>query len=408
MPIIRIDWEKIKGRFDGRTQLFALTDQQSALLLSLTEQLTWDATFKVADYDFSDRDTLAAEVADTQRNLMMGVDLSDILGYIDDIEDLLEALQNIGVTNQPCCDTTGPVQETHEQTTEYPDTVPDTWGDTAIADLDEWQQQICGAAENYVEYLASMGDQLDDLVHSGAIVIAAIAGMLALLSGAGILLAITYGAAASITTGLITGAVAATFDNTRANIEAVASDIECAILANDPSSLADIIETAVGSVPWTLWFAHVTYTSAVATMIDGFNANGSLPDNASTDCDCEEDDIDDTEIYYNTVAGINHSYDSENGWWTIDSEVSSCDTFHIEWFSDAGKSIYQEVRVQVLTCHSTPDTCGTTDYRRGWTYDSGWQLEYTGNHAIPTTIPVSRFVEVHDTPFTATYRIFAT
>lgn len=289
MPVIQLDWEKIKGRFDGRTQLFAFTDQQAALLLSLSEQLTWDKTYRVAGYDFADRDYLEAEVADTQRNLMMGVDLADLLTYIDDIEDLLEALQTIGVVQNTCCENQAPVAETHEQVTDYPDTVPDTWGDVTVTDLDHWQELICGAAENYVAYLAGMGQELDELITAGGIVIGAIAGMLALLSGAGILLAIAYGAAASITTGIITGATLVTFDTAEADINDASQAIICAIL--DPlgsaSMLAAQVESAVSALAWTLWYQFVDYESAYATMIDGFNVNGTLPDAPSTDCDCE-------------------------------------------------------------------------------------------------------------------------
>jgi hypothetical protein len=288
MPVIQLDWEKIKSRFDGRTQLFAFTDQQAALLLSLSEQLTWDKTYRVEDYDFDDRDYLAAEVADTQRNLMMGVDLADLLGYIDDVEDLLRALQTIGVVQNNCCENQAPIAETHEQTTDYPDTVPDTWGDVEVEDGDHWRQLICAAAENYVAHLAGMGQQIDDLVGAGGIVIGAISGMLALLSGAGILLAIAYGTAAGVTTGILTGATLSTFDTAEEDINDARNTIVCAILDGSASALSAAVEAAVSGLAWTLWYQWVDYDSAYATMIDGFNANGTLAEGTPTgDCDCE-------------------------------------------------------------------------------------------------------------------------
>jgi hypothetical protein len=51
--------------------------------------------------------------------------------------------------------------------------------------------------------------------------------------------------------------------------------------------LADAIETALGGgLAWTLLFAHIDYTSAVATMAQGGNYNGFLPVNRRTDCNC--------------------------------------------------------------------------------------------------------------------------
>jgi len=100
MPIIKIDWQKIKARLDDETAIYALTHRQASLLSSLSEQLTWRATFDHSDYDWSDKDELDADIADLENNLMSPVNLSDIIGYIDEIEDLLRALEQ----HAGCCD----------------------------------------------------------------------------------------------------------------------------------------------------------------------------------------------------------------------------------------------------------------------------------------------------------------
>ena len=100
MPIVQIDWQKIKSRLGDDTALFTLTLRQASMLLGLSEQLTWEKTFRVDDYDWADKDILDADIADLQRNLAMPTNLVDIIQYIDEIEGLLRALQ--GVTS--CCD----------------------------------------------------------------------------------------------------------------------------------------------------------------------------------------------------------------------------------------------------------------------------------------------------------------
>jgi len=100
MPIVQIDWERIKGRLDDVTAFYALTHRQASLLSSLTEQLTWKKTFQVNDYDWADKDALDADIADLESNLQMPVNLVDIIGYIDEIEDLLRALEQ----HAGCCD----------------------------------------------------------------------------------------------------------------------------------------------------------------------------------------------------------------------------------------------------------------------------------------------------------------
>ena len=93
MPIVQLDWNKIKSKLDDDTALFALTLRQASMLLGLSEQLTWQKTFRLDNYDWADKDDLDADVADLQRNLAMPTNLVDIIQYIDEIEDLLRALQ---------------------------------------------------------------------------------------------------------------------------------------------------------------------------------------------------------------------------------------------------------------------------------------------------------------------------
>ena len=120
MPIVQIDWQKIKSKLGDDTALFALTLRQASMLLGLSEQLTWEKTFRVEDYDWADKDILDADIADLQRNLAMPTNLVDIIQYIDEIEGLLRGMQSI--TN--CCngdDITGGDQ--------YTDPVVDGVGD---------------------------------------------------------------------------------------------------------------------------------------------------------------------------------------------------------------------------------------------------------------------------------------
>ena len=100
MPIVQLDWPKIKSRLADDTALFALTLRQASMLLGLSEQLTWEKTFRVDDYDWADKDLLDADIADLQRNLAMPTNLVDIIQYIDEIEDILRALEQ----HAGCCD----------------------------------------------------------------------------------------------------------------------------------------------------------------------------------------------------------------------------------------------------------------------------------------------------------------
>ena len=285
MPVVQIDWAKLIGKLGDVTGFYTLTHRQASLLLSLSEQLTWEKTFRDFGYDFSDWDTVQLEVADLQRWLMSPVDVTDLIGYIDEIEDLLKAMQTIGVT--PCCDTIAPLAERKQSDEDYPDTPPAEWGDgEPIADSDDWMELVCGAAHKYVDLLKDTGDELEGLFIAGALVMGGIAGLLSLGAGAGILLAVSYSVAAGITTGLIEGMILGTFGDTVDDLEANRASITCAIVLGTATDLSDAIEDAVSALAWTLWFQWVDYESAWATMVDGYNSNGALEVSRRTDCDC--------------------------------------------------------------------------------------------------------------------------
>jgi hypothetical protein len=202
VPIVAVDWENVKSRLADDTALFALTVRQSAILLSISEQLTWEASFRTNGYDFSDWDTLQSEVADLQAQLAMPVDLSTLIQHVDEIEDLLRLLQSTG----DCC-------EGHDWTGGEGYTVPITEGESNgvpshlissgwATDDDDWsgfEEYQCHVAHVLVNNMGHKVVQLLDVFDdAGTLIIGvgAIAGLIALLVGsaatvlvAGILLA---------------------------------------------------------------------------------------------------------------------------------------------------------------------------------------------------------------------------
>lgn len=291
MPIVSIDWGALKERLGGATFLVALTDRQVSMLLTLSEQLGWRKTFRTADYDWADVDDLDTEIDDLRSQLIMPVSLTSIIQYIDEIEALLQGIQELQRLGG-CCDNTAPVGEEHTSPNadNYPDTPPAEWGDgEAIVDSADWQELVCGAAHAYVDLLKATSDELDGAVKSAALVVGGIAGLMALLTGAGILLAVAWTAAASIVSGLVAGATAATFEGSSDELEAARADIVCAIVHGDAAALRAEIEAAVSGLAWTLWFQFVDYDSAWATMIDGGNNQGFLPVDRRSDCECTPD-----------------------------------------------------------------------------------------------------------------------
>jgi len=179
MPIIQIDWQKIKSRLGDVTALYALTHRQASLLSSLAEQLKWEKTFRINDYDFSDKDELDADIADLELQLQMPTNLVDIIQYIDEIEDLLRALQ--GVTS--CCDgedITGGDQYT-DPITDGEGDVPQNIIDAGYADdAEDWagfasyKCMISHLMVLQIEYrlrkLATLADESGDILGGVAVI----------------------------------------------------------------------------------------------------------------------------------------------------------------------------------------------------------------------------------------------
>lgn len=275
----------------------------------LTKYWMWEPDGAGGEYDAADSWDEAYEA--TLENFGM---LETIIDHIDEVEELLRALQTLQNAGAPCCEHLAPTNAEHEfDDSVYPDTPPATWGDgEPIADASDWEQLVCGAAHAYVDHLKNIAEELNDVVEAGAIVVGTIAGLLGFLSGAGIVLAIGYGTAAAIVGGLIALATEATFGGTAAELEAARSDIVCAIVDGGPDQLASAVEGAISSLAWSLFYSYIDYASARNIMLEGSHGEEFLGVNRRTDCDCQDPHVGDTPFL------IEYTFDDTDEGWTTD------------------------------------------------------------------------------------------
>lgn len=212
-----------------------------------------------------------------------------LLGHIDEVEGQLAQVIDLLRQADYCCNM-APYDEvvTSEFSESVPgtDTPPGTWGDgEVVADTDDWYQLVCGAAHAYVDHLVAMAEQIDTILTLGVLGIGAVTAILSLLAGAGILIAVSYGLAASATWGLADHVGSALMINAAGDIEAARADIVCAVIEG---GLASAVETAVGPTAWTAFFQFVPYESARNVMLEGEHDGEYLPVNRRSDCDCPE------------------------------------------------------------------------------------------------------------------------
>lgn len=241
-----------------------------------------------------DSDLAAAQwqeaIAETIRLIQMGFP-DVLLGYIDEVETLLQGLQAFQQLANPCCgniEAVGEVVTTDLDPTGDP---PLTWGGEDVADTAEWQELVCGAAHAYVDLLKAMATELEQYVTLAVVTVSAIAGVLGILAGAGILLAVGYGTAAGIVSAIIAGATTGVFGDAADDIEAARAEIVCQVFEGDNASFAAAVEAAVSPLAWALFYSIVDYGSARSIMLEGSHGGETLTINPRSDCECGPDEI---------------------------------------------------------------------------------------------------------------------
>lgn len=210
------------------------------------------------------------------------------------LDELTETVENILLHLQgtkQCCDDNVTYLPTDEVTTDIVPNegdAPDYYGETAVADWDEWNEYLCYAAHFYVDYLTGVGNNLYEAVRNNSIGIGVVAAALTLLGASGIGLPVAFATAAAIVGGLALLATISTFIDSAEDIEAARTEIVCAIL-ND-GDLAGVVETALGSnLAWDLFYSEILYDQAKSIMYEGGYDGEFLPAEKKDDCvSCED------------------------------------------------------------------------------------------------------------------------
>lgn len=200
---------------------------------------------------------------------------------------------------------------------------PATWGDgNAVSGWESWRGYVCNAANAYVDFLEVQADQLADTISLGVIAIGFIAGILGIMSGAGILIAIAYGTAAGIFAALVDGSFGLEFDNVAAEIGAAREEIVKALSCG--SSLAAAMQEAINPTAWSLFYQFVDWNAATAVIQSG-EYNGEYLDATEGSGDCPAC----TEIPFT----LTHTFDTDRQGWGTAGGVGWYNVFQSLWFN---------------------------------------------------------------------------
>ena len=325
----------------------------------------------------------------------------------NDVSDILSLLEN----KKDCCDgnityNIGPIVTTTIIPGVGPD--PTEYGETAVADWDEWKEHLCYQAHRYVDSLILQANNLEAGLTVGGIALGVVGAALAAIS----LLAtggVTFPIVATVLAGLTAGGAGSMFDQAATDIEAARDDIVCALLTG--GDLAGTIEAAL-TIPnsWTLFFAHGDYDSATAILYEGQGADGVYLTTEKLDtCSCDYEQLLDGDVTIHVVNtfGTNLVWDPVNLWWTVDSQTHTCAQLWMQIFTDPSKTVRKDVRWEVLACTGSVNLCLGGNHH---TYSQLGTPPFTiVNHpdfVEPEDGVFNEVYEQHDAPFTVTFRLY--
>jgi len=268
----RINWTAIKQRItENDTLLFVLDRHWQQLLLSVVENFTWTATFKTAGYDYSDWDDLQRVVAKGTDDLMGGVMLADIIGYIDEIEALLRLIEN----KSGCCPPEGtttyfPAPDMGDpEYTKDGETYPLIYAGITMDDAEMYHLYLCGAANQMIDNWIAGMSQLENQMIAGIATVGALAVLIATFSTFGLIVPVGLGALALAFAALSEFWEVDVFVTASDDLEAARDQLICAILDGDSAALEALVEDTVSAAAWAAFLQWQNYQNMISTVFSG-------------------------------------------------------------------------------------------------------------------------------------------
>jgi len=290
----RIDWVAIQEYItENDMLLFVLPRHFQQLLLTLVPMLKWRATYNRAGYDYADWDTLLALVDGGIDELMGGIMLSDIIGYIDEIETKLDQLINKADCCLPDGITTFFAPVPLSATPDYPydgETYPATYAGITMDDLADYQAHLCGAANSMIDNIIAGLETVQTQWGVGGAMFGVVAAFLSLVAGftlVGIPVAIAIAAGSSAAIIAAGAGIAGLYSGTADDIETARNALICLALHDTPANFAAGMEALVPTLSWSTLLQYLDYNDMIASLYSGQVAGENITVTPTTEnCTC--------------------------------------------------------------------------------------------------------------------------
>lgn len=209
-------------------------------------------------------------------------------------ETMLDLLTEIERNTRTCCGQSTYVtyqSNTIITTTIVPGSGPDptVYGETAVADWNEWLEYVCYQANAYVDDLIETANTLDTAVSAGGYVLDFIAHLFSLVQWRMVedIIPVNFSVIQAIFNALGQGLIQNEFGSLAADFETYRNDIVCAIIQGTSLELA--IQDIVGTgLLWTVYYSWFDYDTTQAIIYEGgVDGVGYLTPIKSQACDCD-------------------------------------------------------------------------------------------------------------------------
>jgi hypothetical protein len=163
---------------------------------------------------------------------------------------------------------------------------PTYYGETAVADWEEWLEYLCYSANAWVDNLVAQANQAETALGVGGMTVALLAYMIA--SIAYYIVGGTFNASVTMlgVINMVAGYTTDLFGDAADNIEAARDEIVCAVMLGGDVSVA--VEDALSSgTAWDLFYSLIDYESAVAILYEGGDGETYLEAEKLDTCNCD-------------------------------------------------------------------------------------------------------------------------
>lgn len=284
---------------------------------------------------------------------------------ISDVNSILLLLQQ----GDKCCSTHTSYESTTIVTTIIQPGVggdPSYYGETAVADWEEWYEHLCWQANQYVDRLIDYGRVIDTFFVSGGLTLDAWSYALNILQFSGLPIPFYIVDAVEWLADFFTGVSDTWFADVTDDLESSRDDIVCAIINDGP--LDDVVEASLTSgLAWTIFYSLIDYDQVKAVLYEGGWDDEYLPTEKSTDCGvCEYTQQGEGDLHIDWIYGDDPTYDSGNKEWTVDGHsVGGCHQIQFRIYEDDTETVLKQCRLVVTSCDGSGQ-CAAYEFNQGW------------------------------------------